>query len=306
MTPPTVDALVSSIRDLVPQLPYKGLQCRDDDWHQAWGQVCAAMDALGDVEWAIRDYRETENIGYLHIYGLLQSLIVAQDAANLLRKHFTGKDLIQWPKSDQYERLQRIRMIRNETIGHPTASEIYENGKRAHRQAGVMIVRMSMSKAGFIYHRHDQRDAVPVHVNIEQAIRDQEKGITEILREITSTLESAVASHHSRFRDAPIKPVWDEFSESRFETFDDLAVQDFREVLNHLDAALADRCGDLDTGTLPLGIQWYRGELKDALNRVEALHKLFGGSRYANDTLRDAWHGLGDEIALFDESSAIR
>lgn len=306
MTPPTVDDLVSSIRDLVPQLPYKGLQCRDDDWHQAWGQVCAAMDVLGDVESAIRDYWETEKVGYLHIYGLLQSLIVAQDAANLLRKHFTGKDLIQWPTSDQYESLQRIRTIRNEAIGHPTASQVYENGKRVNRQAGVMIVHMSMSNAGFSYYRHDQRDAVPVHVNIRQVVRDQTKGITEILGEIISTLKSAIASHHSRFKDAPIKPIWDEFNESRFETFDDLAVQDFREVLNHLDAALADRCGDLDTGTLPLGIQWYRSELKDALNRVEALHKLSGGPRYANDTLRDAWHGLGEEVASFDESSTIQ
>ncbi|MGK4219487.1 hypothetical protein [Kocuria marina] len=225
MTAPTVDDLVSSIRDLAPQLPYNGLQFRGDEWHQAWGQVCAAMDALGDVEWAIHDYWEADKVGYLHIYGLLQSFVVAQDAANLLREHLTNKKRIRWQSSDEYKDLQYIRGTRNETIGHPTASVIYDNGKSAKRQAGVGIVRVSMSKAGFRYYVKDQRQAKPVEVDMMQIIRTQTNGITQILGDVVSTVKDAVDVHCSRFRDAPIKPVWDEFDESRFDTFDDSAFQ---------------------------------------------------------------------------------
>lgn len=304
MSSPTVDDLVSSVRNLAPQLPYKGLQFRGDDWHQTWGQVCAAMDAIGDVEWAIHDYWEADKVGYLHIYGLLQSLVIAQDAANLLREHLTNKNRINWPSSEEYKNLQRIRAIRNETIGHPTESEIYENGKRTNRQAGVMIARISMSKAGFTYSLKDQRQVIPVHVDMRQVVQNQTKGITHILGDVVSTVRNAVDAHRSRFRDAPIKPVWDEFDESRFDTFDDPTVQDLQEVLHRLDDALTERCGDLDTGTLPIGIIWYRRNLRDALGRAEAFHKLSGTTRHAGDELRDAWHGLGNEIAALDESLA--
>ncbi|MGK4219495.1 hypothetical protein, partial [Kocuria marina] len=80
--------------------------------------------------------------------------------------------------------------------------------------------------------------------------------------------------------------------------------QDLQEVLNCLDGALAKRCGDLDTDTLPIGIAWYLSNLRDALSRAQAFHKLSGAPRYAGDKIRNAWRGLGNEIAALDESFA--
>lgn len=302
MTTSTVDELVSEIRDLAPHLPYAGMNARGDEWHQEWGRVCAAMDALGDVEHAISAYWKADEVGYLHIYGLLQSLVVAQDAANLLREHLTSESRISWQKSDEYAAVYRVRTIRNEAIGHPTASSVYEEGRRTNRQAGVGIVRISMRKAGFTYFLHDRRQTTPVEVDTAQVVRDQTAGMTRVLSAVVSTMVDRVKTHRAAFRDVPLRPVWEEFDEDRFKAFDDPTVRDLGIVLDRLDAGIEERCGDLGTDMLHDGINWYRRNLTEELGRAEAFHTLSGAPRYAHDKLRDAWRGLGKELAALDEA----
>lgn len=304
MTAPTVDELVSKIRDLAPHLPYAGMRVRGDEWHQEWNRVCAAMDALGDVEHAISAYWKTDDVGYLHIYGLLQSLVVAQDAANLLREHLTDEGRISWQKSEEYVAVHRIRTIRNESIGHPTASDVFEQGRKAKRQAGVGIVRISMSKAGFTYYLHDQRQATPVVVDTAQLVHDQNRAMIRILGVVVTTMTDRVQEHRAAFKEVPLKPVWEEFDEERFKTFDDSTVHDFQVVLRRIDAGIEERCGDLETNSMHTGIAWYQRELKTELGRSEALHILSGAPRRAGDELRDLWRGLGQELAYLDEAFA--
>lgn len=300
MTTPTVDELVSKIRDLAPLLPYAGMSARGDERYQEWGRVCAAMDALGDVEQAISGYWKTDEVGYLHIYGLLQSLVVAQDAANLLREHLTSASRISWQKSDEYAAVYEIRTIRNEAIGHPTASSVYEKGRRTNRQAGVGIVRNSMRKAGFTYYLQDRRQATPVEVDMAKIVREQTVSMTRILSDVVSTMVDRVKKHRAAFRDVPLRLVWEEFNEDRFKTFDDPTVHDFGTILGRLDTGIEQRCGDLGTNMLHVDINWYRRNLTEELRHAEALHALSGAPRYARDELRDAWRGLGKEIAALD------
>ena len=293
---------MSKIRDLAPHLPYAGMNARGDEWHQEWSRVCAAMDALGDVEHAISAYWKADEVGYLHIYGLLQSLVVPQDAANLLREHLTNESRISWQKSDEYAAVYRVRTIRNEAIGHPTASSVYEEGRRTNRQAGVGIVRISMRKAGFTYFLHDRRQTTPVEVDTALVVRDQTAGMTRILSAVVSTMVDRIETHRAAFKDVPLRPVWEEFDDERFKTFNDPTVHDLGAVLDRLDAGIEERCGDLGINMLHDGINWYWRNLREELGRAEALHALSGAPRYARDELRDAWRGLGKELAALDEA----
>jgi hypothetical protein len=301
MTSPTVEDLVDQIRDLAIEFPYAGMTSRTDIWHQDWSRVCAGMDALGDVEYAIRDYNNADRVGYLHIYGLLQSLVVAQDAANLLREQLTDDESISWATSPEFQAVHRVREIRNESIGHPTASRVFEEGRKTKRQAGVGIVRVSMSKTGFTYYRHDQRKATPVDVDTAQVIRDNNDGVTRILAGVVSTMRGRAEAHRLAFIDRPLKPVWDEFSETRLDNFDDLAAQKLREVIERLDVGFEERCGDLETSRSYEGIRYYREKVGEQLARSDFFHNL-GAPRHAGDELRDAWRQLGKEITALDGS----
>jgi len=88
----------------------------DGDWSKLW----TAVDNIEDSQLAIDEYLTLKNFSRLAIYGLLQSMFVQQDAIFHLEKAIK----IQTPdwKKD-YPGLSNIRVIRNETIGHPISEK---------------------------------------------------------------------------------------------------------------------------------------------------------------------------------------
>ena len=89
-----------------------------------WNTLCSALDIVGDTQLAIDSYpqfHKTKDDGaiYLLIYGILQGLLLQQNAAKNIGRVLGFK--VKLPKQ-----LNDIRVIRNGAAGHPMSQK--ENG----------------------------------------------------------------------------------------------------------------------------------------------------------------------------------
>ena len=100
-------------------------QCQVIDNKANWQKLCSALDLIGDTELAIEAYPslcsdKSDGESYLIVYGILQTLLLQQDAAMHIAEALGLKKIIR-PKQ-----LDEIRIIRNSAAGHPTSQK--ENG----------------------------------------------------------------------------------------------------------------------------------------------------------------------------------
>jgi hypothetical protein len=84
-----------------------------------WQLLCSSMDVLEDTEYCIDSYKKLKpekykdkGLCYLIIYGILQTLILQQDALENIKSALGYK--INVP-----DEIKNIREIRNNAIGHP-------------------------------------------------------------------------------------------------------------------------------------------------------------------------------------------
>lgn len=89
-----------------------------------WNKLCSSLDLIGDTQIAIDAYpqlfsMQEEGISYLIVYGILQALLLQQDAAKHIGDALNIK--VKLPKA-----LEEIRIIRNSAAGHPSYQR--ENG----------------------------------------------------------------------------------------------------------------------------------------------------------------------------------
>ena len=82
-----------------------------------WNRLFSSLDVIGDTELAITAYpslcdSQGDGKSYIIVYGILQTLLVQQDAV----KHICGALGI---KCKLPRELENIREIRSSSIGHP-------------------------------------------------------------------------------------------------------------------------------------------------------------------------------------------
>jgi hypothetical protein len=160
---------------------------------QAWSNLCAAMDLIGDTTEALNAYpaaaqRAADNgSAYLLIYGVLQALYLQQDAVTTIRRS-AGL-----PPDWMSPELQTIREIRNATAGHPQQ----RHDGRAHS-----IVRAFISPAGFLMYtfRQDEEEFRDEWVRLPSLISEMERGIVRALDEVSEALEARQRAQSCRCR----------------------------------------------------------------------------------------------------------
>jgi hypothetical protein len=101
----------------------KSIYYRQDAWNKRtegkWSKLWSSFDTIEDTFIAITEFRVATPINKLSIYGVLQALVVQQDAVRHLEEAIGLKAF----KLKDYPDLKRIREIRNETIGHPSETK---------------------------------------------------------------------------------------------------------------------------------------------------------------------------------------
>ncbi len=151
-----------------------------------WNQFRSSLDAIRQTHRAIEAYNQvnedlTDDQRFLAIYGLLQALVVQQDAMCHLSEALGTKPI----HMARHKRLEEIRNIRNWTVGHPTKIDRYET--RSHHA----IQRPQLGRGGFsLYSAFDDGREQYTYVPMMQLARLQRRVVSHLLRGILAELNS--------------------------------------------------------------------------------------------------------------------
>lgn len=195
-----MNAYTRKIRDHINQARQQDVLMRD---RGRWFQLTSSLDVLEDAELAIDAYlattfeRESGSI-YLATYGLLQALVLQQDAAfHAQEVLLSTAPIFQDFKGFMatYPRLDEIREIRNISIGHPTKAD------RPKPVRYTYISRISMRHQGFkLLISSDAGDTESRDIAITDLIVDQRRDIADLLTGVVAALEQADAAHREAFK----------------------------------------------------------------------------------------------------------
>lgn len=167
-----------------------------------WNKLCSSLDLIGDTQIAIDAYPQLfsvqeQGVSYLIVYGILQTLLLQQDAA----KHICDALNIEGklPKD-----LKEIRVIRNNAAGHPSYQR--ENGL----SKSSFIRRMSISPTSFelmtVY--SGDKEYEMRHVAIPSLIEKQQLYLGEILSKVIDELEKQEMEHRAMHKDKKLVNIF--------------------------------------------------------------------------------------------------
>lgn len=167
-----------------------------------WNKLCSSLDLIGDTQIAIDAYPQLfdvkeQGISYLIIYGILQTLLLQQDAAKNIGEALDIK--IKLPKP-----LEKIRVIRNSAAGHPG----YQRENRLSKSS--FITRMSISPTSFelmtVYAGDEEYEMN--YVAIPSLIETQQIYLSEILTRVIIELEKQEMEHREVHRDKKLTDIF--------------------------------------------------------------------------------------------------
>jgi len=185
-----VQAAEQRIRDFVNLARRRSVLLQDK---QRWLRLCAAMNAVGDTQLAVRAYldrtledAESDGWSYLVVYGVLQVLYVQQDAAMTIARCL-GLSL------ELPTELEDIRDIRNDSIGHPAGR-------------GAFISRITLSPGGFQLLVPIKKGQKEIRgVSVRAVAEKQTEVMGRLLDRAVEQLVSDELAHRRQFRDRPLR-----------------------------------------------------------------------------------------------------
>jgi hypothetical protein len=176
-----------------------------------WFQLCSSLDVIGDTTLAIDAYLDgvvgasveghAHGAEYLVVYGLLQVLVVQQDAI----EHLHGAlgisfDIKQFPK------LVAIRDIRNASVGHPTRRDRPKTKPVSYH----FISRVTLNRGGFqLLSANEHGMSEFSTVKTAKLIADQREEVANLLETVVDELQRREAEHKAAFQ---VEKLVDAFS----------------------------------------------------------------------------------------------
>jgi energy-converting hydrogenase A subunit M len=161
-----------------------------------WNKLCSSMDTIGDTELAytqyLADLDKPASKGELYylVYGILQALYLQQDAV----RHLSEALELGYENN---QTLNKIRDIRNNSIGHPT--------QRNHGKDDTsynFISRVTMNRSGFkLMKTYAGKKPKFINVDIPQLITEQRTVLKEVLDDVVGKLKMEEINHRKEHRD---------------------------------------------------------------------------------------------------------
>jgi len=179
-----VSELILNIRDFVNNNNlYENHFESDKD---GWNKLCVSMDLIEDSCLALSYFESSENSHsdgekYLRLYGMLQGIILQQDAISALYKIFVKKTL----KMNRESSWMIIRNLRNLTVGHPI--EKTSGGQGTQR---CFISRITLKDDGFqlIVWNKESRSDIYEDIDLKSLYESYKLDAVNHLKEIKQTL----------------------------------------------------------------------------------------------------------------------
>ncbi|EMQ4855121.1 hypothetical protein AAIB78_000246 [Morganella morganii] len=192
--------LESKIRDYI-NLPRRQIQIMKNTAN--WNKLCSALDLIGDTELAIEAYpslysNSNDGVSYLIVYGILQTLLLQQDAAQHIADAL-GLEKIKRPKQ-----LDEIRVIRNSAAGHPTS----QKEKGAYKSC--FITRISLSPRSFqmVITSSNSSEYQYKTVKIPTLLKIQKTYIAKLLEQVSDELKRQEMEHRSMYQNNKLQDVF--------------------------------------------------------------------------------------------------
>ena len=206
--------LALRLRDLVNRVRrherlWRGLR---RDWHV----VTSALDMVQDTAWALDTYAaevdrldEDKPHAYIRIFGVLNGLVIQQDAAFLLFKALGALKLAaEFAKPGAWAfsipALGKVRQVRIAGAGHPV-----EWGEKRGGGASTFIVQHSVSSHGCqLMVLHHDGGTEWQYVNLKELIEAQHEALTEECRKAIEELEAEDEEHRMKYVSTPLTSVF--------------------------------------------------------------------------------------------------
>jgi hypothetical protein len=247
-----------------------------------WGQLCSAMDLIEDTSMAVRSYSSQEDTPdkgtlYLQTYGVLQALVMQQDAVFDLCKVLGSSR----PNAD-LPGLADVRSARVSVAGHPTKKQ--RDGAGPHG-----LVQMSLRRDGFEVMSFSPASPRFRHVSTLGLIRGQEDEIGTILKGVVTDLKESDAKHKAQFSGNKIEDV-----------FPNTLSYSFEKIHEHIRGGGVAGLGSWGVAELRRTLAEYRGALEargikiDTYDSIKYHYELLA---YPLDQLENYLQGKDSEIS---------
>ncbi|MDE2125604.1 MAG: hypothetical protein KGJ62_03360 [Armatimonadetes bacterium] len=194
-----ISELVRAIRDIVNDERKRAQLIEGSKWNQ----LCSFLDVLEDTEEAVAAYATQEcgsslGASYIATYGVLQALILQQDAAKHLAEALGLTDGGRANKA-----LRNIRDIRNASTGHPTKRD------RPKPTTVHFISRDTLHYGGFVLMSSGGRASDKLdEVDLKDLIAQQAEAIGDILKALLGELEALDKAHRTQFADKSLAAIF--------------------------------------------------------------------------------------------------
>jgi len=199
----TLEQKIQRIRELINKPIIKPIRLKN---RAHWNQLCSCLDTIEDSELAIAAY-STEKFGrsdgkkYLALYGLLQALVLQQDAV------FNLCESLEMPNQrSKYAKLRKIKDVRIASAGHPTKRNREEGQPTSHS----FIVRITLEHDSFEFiSSYDNGKEKFKRVSIPDLIEDQRNCLSEILDLVIKKLEDDEKTQKEGFKNEKLVSFFD-------------------------------------------------------------------------------------------------
>ena len=268
-----ITKLLGAIRDLINIPRRQHLLVQDSS---NWNSLCSALDIVDDSECAIDAYlggRNNDNVSerYLLIFGVMQALVVQQQAVTQLRTAFHVT------RSSQKE-LDKIRTIRTQSTGHPVRQ------KNHGAISANFIARATLRKETFnlmtVY--GDDREPTFEKINVINLIKKQQTIHGTILSNILGKLRKEEMDHRRKFRRVKLAEIFNKM-DYVINKMIEASIGDVPNTIGlaHLEM-VTDKIGNFKDGLLTRGIYQVNSAYEYEFGLIEEplgeLHKYFSGS----------------------------
>ena len=257
--------LITQIRDHVNRRE-KQVQLLSE--HEKWLKLTSSLDVLADTACAIEYYLASsypDELGakYLYTYGLLQCIMLMQDAANGISSTLLGEN-IQWEK--EHPQSYQVRMIRNDVAGHPT------NRKDS---TYIYLAQSSLSKDHFVYMKSPstiEQQPDFLNVDVEEVVSETFECINGILKGTVDQLDTELRLYkdeHKQRKMANIFSTLGYASEKvllRDVVFMAGGYRDTKRMISECEQELIKRFGSVETIE---AFAWKIAEIKNVYGLIE-------------------------------------
>jgi len=156
----------------------------------SWNMLCSSLDLVADTDLALDSYIGMAQVKapgecYLLVYGVLQALMLQQDAAKHIARALGIK--IKLPKQ-----LNDIRIVRNSAAGHPG----FQMENKQARSCFISRSSLTATEFDLITVYSGGRNYQNVRVNIPAILKTQEKYLESTLKLVLDELIVREKEHY--------------------------------------------------------------------------------------------------------------